>query len=128
MAASPSQTYLGEFHESAARVAEVIAHLPILPMTESHIPHTLDQTARILQVAGQSERAAVALGKALAVPMPGDTIFARDAHKDEVSAALERSLGRERVATLMADGAALDTDDALATFKGWLMELAEEVS
>ena len=122
---SHAQTFLGQYHEPAASIAEVIDYLPVLPLTEYHIPHTLDQTARILQVAGDWDRAGIAPGKALDVPLPRDTIFTRDELQDEVKRALEEALGPGRLNQIMAEGAASDTDDALGLFRGWLLEVAE---
>ncbi len=116
---------LGRYREPAARTVEVIDHLPILPLTEYHIPRTLDLCARILLETGRHEQAAIAFGKAADVPLPGDTIFGREENQDPVRSGLEASIGPEEMARLGAEGAALDTGAALDRFRGWLLEVAE---
>ena len=122
---SYAETALGEFRSSAQGVAAVIESIPVLPQPQWDIPFTLDQIARILQVAGVPERSAVALGRALEVELPRETIFGREDLHDVVRAALVEALGEPELTRLMAEGSAMTTDEVLEQGRTWLLEVTE---
>jgi len=115
-----AETELGQPDRAGTRVAAVIETLPILPMPEIHTPRTLDLAARVLQVGGQHERAALVLGRALATELPGSTLFPREQGQEEIRMALVNELGDDEVARLGAEGAATETDELLGKARGWL--------
>ncbi len=122
---SQAETVLGMYHAPARRIIEVIDSLPVLPFGDTHLPWTLDDCARVLLVAGEEEKAAIALGKADAVPLPGEAFIPRDQVQNWTRRPLAERLGDAEMNRLLAEGAALDTDEALQTFRGWLLEVTE---
>lgn len=122
---SQAETVLGMYHQPARRIIEVIDSLPVLPFGDIHLPWTLDDCARVLLVAGEEEKAAIALGKADAVPLPGEAFIPRDHVQNWTRRPLAERLGDAELNRLLAEGEALDTDDALQTFRGWLLEVAD---
>lgn len=122
---SQAETALGMYHEPAQRIVQVIDSLPVLPFADTHLPWTLDDCARVLMVAGNYERAAIALGKALDVPLPGEAFIPREAVQEWTRGPLSDRLGEVEMSRLLAEGAAMDTDEALVVFRSWLLEVAE---
>ncbi len=121
---SQAETALGEFHDPAKRIVQVIDRLPLLADVEMHIPWTLDDCARVLMVAGHNERAAIALGKALDVPLASEQFVPREQVEEWTRRPLVERLGDAELDRLLAEGAAMNTDEALQTFRGWLLEVA----
>ena len=119
---------LGRPQQAAGRIAAVIEKLPILPMVELHVPRTLDQAARVLQLGGWFDRAAVVLGRALATEFPTETIFSRDDLHGRIRAALEQELDAAQLERLMAEGAATETEALLQRARSWLEDLAASES
>ncbi|MDX1690398.1 MAG: adenylate/guanylate cyclase domain-containing protein [Acidimicrobiia bacterium] len=113
---------LGRHRGPAARMVEVIDHLPVLPLSEIHIPRTLDLCAEILLAAGHHARAAIAFGKALDVPLTRETPFGREAGHDRIRRGLEAAIGADEAARLEAEGAAMDAEAALGRCRDWLAE------
>ncbi len=122
---SQAETARGMYHAPAQRIVEVVDSLPVLPFADTHLPWTLDDCARVLMVAGQDERAAIALGKAVAVPLPGEAFVPRDQVQAWTRQPLTERLGDAEMDRLLAEGAAMDTEEALALFRSWLVEVAE---
>ncbi len=99
----------------------MIEQLPALPMPEISGPRTLDGAAEILVAAGAPARAAVVLGTAMATAFPA-TVLKREPGHMKVRDAVVRDLGEETTAGLLAEGAALDIDEALHKTLSWLQE------
>jgi predicted ATPase/class 3 adenylate cyclase len=115
---------LGRPQPAAGRIAAVIEKLPILPMVELHVPRTLDQAARVLQLGGRFDQAAVVLGTALATEFPSDTIFSRDELHERIRSALEERFDPAELERLMEEGGACDSDEVLRRARTWLEDLA----
>lgn len=118
-----AEAELGHPERAGRRAAEVIDNLPILPLTEIHIPRMLDQAALILRLAGQSERAALVLGCALATEFPAETIFPREEGQQRTRTALIEALGEQEVVRLMGEGAQRDAVEVLYEARNWLRDL-----
>jgi predicted ATPase/class 3 adenylate cyclase len=115
---------LGRPRQAAGRIAAVIDQLPILPMAEVHVPRTLDQAARVLQLGGRFDEAAVVFGKALATEFPAESVFPRDELHGRIRSALEERFDPAELERLMEEGGACDSDEVLRRARTWLEDLA----
>jgi len=116
---SQAETALGMYHEPALRIVQVIDSLPILPFADTHLPWTLDDCARVLLVAGSYERAAIAFGKALHVPLPGEAFIPRETVQAWTRGPLSERLGDAEMDRLLAEGAAIEIVDGTMTSFGF---------
>ena len=115
-----AEVAIGRADRAAPRLAAVLEHMAVLPTPEWDIPFTLDNAAGVLQELGASGRAAIVLGGAKVVPLPGEARFDRDDHQQRIRDQIAAAIGTEEAVRLEAEGAALPTDQVIAKAQEWL--------
>ncbi len=109
-----AEASLGETSGAARRISAVIDLMPALPMQEVATPRTLDAAARVLAEAGDLRGAAVVLGKAMALEIPPSSLIDRAAAHVSLRGTVVDGLGEPTASALLAEGAALGPEEALA--------------
>jgi hypothetical protein len=83
-------------------------------MQEVAVPRTLDSAASVLKDLGDLRSVAFVLGKARTFETSSPALVNREALHEALRTAVIAEFGEDDATALLAEGAAMETDDALA--------------
>ncbi len=111
---------LGQTEPARARLSAVIERMPVLPMQDIVKPRTLDTAAEVFSAMGTYDRAGIILGAALAAELPAEYSKVRDPELQIERSKVIEAIGETEAERRIAEGRAMNVDEALAVAHGWL--------